>query len=211
MNPLLRISAAAALATAVVIASASSAAHAQAVEPPPEIVVPRAELRLLGGFGGLAGEAAVSALDHRLRAEAGLHGWSGLILAEAAVLVRALGSPASALWVRGGFMAQSIDYSCNMTDSARAWDAGVAYRKRWAGGSLLVAETGVETVSRDRAFACNDSGLSTGSVGLRVSVGGQIAITRGFGIYARAGLRTAEHLNEIDFLPEGLAGIAFDL
>jgi hypothetical protein len=213
MTALRRISLRApAIFTGLVAATLSASAHAQenGGGAAAEIPVPRAEFRLLGGLG-LDGELAVSALQHRLRAEAGLRGWSGLIIGEAALLARVVGSPANALWVRGGFMTQSIDYSCNMTDHATAWDGGIAYRKRWAGGSLFAAETGVEFVSRDHGFFCNDSVVSGSSGGLRVSLAGQLAITHGFGLYARMGVRTGDHLTEIHFLPELLAGIAFDI
>src|SRR5262249_55842973 len=114
------------------------------------------------------------------------------------------------VWLRGGFLYQSGQV-CGTADAARAWDAGLAYRKRWAGGSLFAAEGGVETVTRATGIVCNDSVLGRDSSGFRISVGGQYALTRGLGLYGRMGVRTGQHVLEIGLLPELWVGVAFEL
>lgn len=188
-----------------------SRARAQ-TEPaePPAVQVPTAEFRLVAGFG-LGAEAAASTFDHRLRLDGSVRGVLGGVLGEGAALVRLVGAPDNAVWLRGGYLFQGFNIGCSIVDRATAWDAGLAYRKRWAGGSLFAAETGVEHVSRPSGIYCNDSVLGAESAGLRVSLGGQYALTRGIGIYGRVGVRTGQHVMEISLLPEAWAGIAFEM
>jgi hypothetical protein len=191
---------------------AAGPARADAEDEPaaPTISVPTAELGFFGGFGAGA-EAAGSLFDHRLRLDGSVRGLWGGVLGEGAAMVRLVGSPANALWLRGGYMFQGFNYSCSIVDRATAGDVGVAYRKRWAGGSLFAAEGGVEYLTRPTGLYCNDSLLSGGGAGLRVSVGGQYALTRGIGIYGRVGMRTGPHVMEIGVLPEAWLGIAFEM
>jgi hypothetical protein len=201
----------AALVVAAAIGAGWSPARAADVEDPdPAAGVPTAELRMVAGTG-FGVEAAGSILAHRLRLEGGVHAWIKGSMGEAAVLVRVFGQPANALWVRAGFLHHSINYSCGISDDVDTWDGGAVYRKRWAGGSLFVIETGAEFLSRGQGFVCNDSVLPGGGGGLRVSTGGQFAITRGVGLYGRVGLRTSQHLIEIGPLPELWAGFAFEI
>jgi hypothetical protein len=198
---------------AALAASAPGAARAE--EAPHDTLalgpVPVAEARMIVGTG-IGWEAAGSLADHRVRLEGGLHGWRGGGIGEAAALVRVLGEPTSALWLRGGYMFQALDAGCGMTDAAWTLDAGLAYRKRWSGRSLFFAEGGVERLTRADGVFCNDSGLGSGdSAGARLSVGGQFALSRFIGVYARAGIRTAEHVREIGFLPELWLGLAFEI
>ena len=199
----------------VLLATAGSgraqAASVQESEPAVAVVVPvpSTELRLVGGLGvGL--EAAGSLLGDRLRLDAGIHGWPNGLFGEGAMLVRFLGSAANGLWLRSGFFYQRINVHCGPTDRATALDAGLAYRKRWVGGSLFAVESGLETVSRADTITCGDSNLQPRSYGLRVSAGGLYALTRGLGLYGRIGLRTAEHDIVMGFLPELWAGVAFE-
>jgi hypothetical protein len=201
---------AAAVTAALGLVASSPRARAGDVQDEPAILVPTTELRLVGGTG-VGAEAAQSLLDHRLRLDAGVHGWTRGLLGEGAALVRVLGSAANGVWLRGGFMYQHMDVGCGVTDRATSWDAGLAYRKRWAGGSLFAAEAGVETVSRASGVYCHDSGLRADSQGARFSVGGQYALTRGLGLYGRVGARTGQHVMEIGLLPEIWAGVAFEL
>jgi hypothetical protein len=120
------------------------------------------------------------------------------------------GDRGAGLWLRGGFLYQNAQV-CGTTDPARSFDAGLAYRKRWAGGSLFAAEGGVETVSRASGIVCNDGVLGGNSDGFRVSVGGQYALTRGLGLYGRIGARTGQHVLEIGALRELWIGVAFEL
>jgi hypothetical protein len=189
-------------------AGAHTRAHAQTEEALPAIRVPTTELRLVAGLG-VGPEVARSLFDHRLRIDAGIHAWKG-VFGEAAALVRVLGSAANGLWVRGGFMYQRIPLDC-LTDQATAWDAGLAYRVRFAEGSLIAAETGVEHVSRPTGIYCNDSVLPAQSNGVRVNVGGQYALTRRLGLLGRIGVRTGQHVIEIGFLPEFWIGLAYEI
>jgi len=202
-----------AVLAAAIATLGGAAAHAQTVfdSPPPAIIVPVAEARAVFGLGtGI--EAAASILDHRLRLDGGLHGWHGGGYGELAALVRVAGPATSGVWLRAGYMFQAFETGCDhMPDAASSYDAGVAYRKRWAGGSLFAAEGGFEMVSRDAGLVCNDSVVSARSAGLRVGVGGQYAITRWLGLYARVGVRSADHMLEIHMLPQAWAGLAFEI
>jgi hypothetical protein len=206
-----RISCSSVALALLLLTIASSRARAEGVpEAALPIAVPTTELRLVGGTG-VGAEAAQSLFGHRLRLDAGLHGWHQGLLGEGAALVRVLGSAANGVWLRGGFLVQTAEIGCGVTDRATAWDAGLAYRKRWAGGSLFAAETGVETVSRASGVSCNDSTLRAQSGGVRFSVGGQYALTRGLGLYGRIGARTGQHVLEIGLMPEVWVGVAFEL
>jgi hypothetical protein len=204
-------------AVATVAQAARAGAQTEASPPAQPLVarpVPTTELRIVVGLG-VGPEAAKSMFDHRLRLDAGLHAWMGAI-GEAAALVRLLGPAHNALWLRGGFMYQRIGVDClttptHWTDTATAWDAGLAYRLRFAGGSLFAAETGFERLSRDRGIYCNDSVLDAQSRGMRFAFTGQYAVTPHLGIHARIGLRTAEHIMELGPLPELWIGVAYEL
>ena len=202
-----------AVLAAAIATLGGAAAHAQTVfdSPPPAIIVPVAEARAVFGLGtGI--EAAASILDHRLRLDGGLHGWHGGGYGELAALVRVAGPATSGVWLRAGYMFQAFETGCDhMPDAASSYDAGVAYRKRWAGGSLFVAETGIERVTRPTGLYCNDSVLGAESSGLRVNIGGQYALTRGVGLYGRLGVRTGQHVMEIAILPEAWVGLAFEM
>jgi hypothetical protein len=192
------------------IALGPSPARAETEAAAPAIAVPTVELRFMGGFG-VGAEAAGSLFDHRLRLDGSVRGGPGAVLGEGAVQVRVVGPAASALWLRGGYLFQGFNIGCSIVDRATALDAGLAYRKRWAGGSLFVAETGIERVTRPTGLSCNDSVLGAESSGLRVSVGGQYALTRGVGLYGRIGVRTGQHIMEIAILPEAWIGLAFEM
>jgi hypothetical protein len=195
---------------ASLVGPARARAAAAAAPAAPAIPVPTAELRFVGGFG-VGAEAAGSLFGHRLRLDGSVRGGPGAVLGEGAALVRVAGAAANSLWLRGGYLFQGFNIGCSIVDRATAWDVGLAYRKRWAGGSLFAAETGVERVSRPSGIYCNDSVLGAESGGLRVSVGGQYALTRGIGLYGRVGMRTGQHVMEIGVLPEAWVGIAFEM
>ena len=201
---------AAALTAALLVAGPAASVGAQA-DPVAvaAIPVPATELRLIGGTG-IGAEGAQSLFAHRLRLEASVHGAFSGVFGEGAALVRLLGSPANGLWLRGGYLYQRIALDC-LVDRASAWDVGLGYRKRWAGGSLFAAETGVEAVSRPSAIACNDSALRAHSDGIRFSLGGQYALTPGLGLYGRVGARTGQHVLELGLLPEVWLGVAFEI
>jgi hypothetical protein len=175
--------------------------------------LPVAELRVLAGLG-VAVEGAASLVDHRLRVEAGAQGFfaDGIWL-DGAALLRLVGAPRSALWLRGGVGFQHVKSFCvgGSPDDAGSLDVGLAYRHRFAAGHLLAAEAGVEGVSRGHAHVCGDSVLEASSVGPRFGLSGQWALSPSLAVFARAGLRMADHLYEIHVLPEAFAGLAFEL
>jgi hypothetical protein len=202
------------LAALAVVGPPARAAAQTAGPPPPAVPVPTTELRLVAGLG-FGPEVARSMFDHRLRIDAGLHAGKGLF-AEAAALVRVAGPADNGLWLRGGFIYQDVAIDCqtvpmNGTDQAKAWDAGLAYRKRLAGGSLLAAEGGVEHVSRSTGIYCNDSVLAASSNGVRVNLAGQYALTPRLGLLGRVGVRTGQHVLELGFLPELWIGLAYEI
>ena len=135
-NRFRRVHAGAAL-LALLAAGAPSVARAQDGKDPKDGMlalapVPVAEARMIFGTG-IGWEAAGSLADHRLRLEGGLHAWRSVAIGEAAALVRVLGDPTNALWLRGGYLFQAVDVGCRMSDRAWTLDAGLAYRKRWSG------------------------------------------------------------------------------
>ncbi len=82
------------------------------------------------------------------------------------------------------------------------------FRVESAAGSAFEAQAGVEVVFRSAAAACcDDAALSTGSVGARLLVRGELALSPGWALYAEAGRRTADHLLEIGVLPRLAAGV----
>jgi hypothetical protein len=200
---------------ALVLLAAVDSGRAQAAsvqETEPVVAVPSTEIRLVGGLGvGL--EAAASLLGDRLRLDGGVHGWPKRFFGffgDVSMLVRVLGSAANGLWLRSGFLYQRMEVFCGPIDKATALEAGLAYRKRWVGGSLFAAEAGIERVSRAKPIYCGDSSLQSSSYGLRVVAGGQYALTRGLGLYGRIGVRTGEHDIVMGFWPDLWGGVAFE-
>jgi hypothetical protein len=177
---------------------------------------PETELRFVIGLGAGV-ELTKSVFQHRLRLDLGMHvlGLALDGLAEGAVSGRVLGSAVNGLWIRGGFLAQRFDQDCwdnpgRAPDVATALDAGLAYRRRWPGGSLLAAEAGMERVSRDSYF-CNDSLLTATSLGTRVALAGQWPLSQRLAFYGRIGVRTGQHILEIGLLPELWVGLAYEI
>jgi hypothetical protein len=205
LYPLVMRSAIAPVLALAAVVLAPRPAAAQAIPAPGP---PNTEVRLLAGTG-VTVEGAQAILNQRLRVEAGVHAFIKGAWAEGAVLVRALGSPSNALLVRAGLMAQSFPTSCGSDDSTGV-DLGLSYRHRWPGRSLIAAEVGGEALSRT-GRVCNDSVFSSRSSGLRFALAGQYSFTPALGLYARIGLRTAEHIPELGFLPEAWLGVAFEI
>ena len=170
---------------------------------------PNTELRLLAGTGATF-EAAQALLNHRLRVEAGVHAFIRGGWAEGALLARVLGSPSNALLLRAGLMAQRFPATTCGSDVATGVDLGLSYRHRWPGRSLLAIEMGGETLSRNGRF-CGDSLFLARSNGVRAALAGQFSFTPSLGVYARIGVRTANHIPELALLPEAWLGLAFEM
>jgi hypothetical protein len=130
-------------------------------------------------------------------------------------LHRQLGSSTSKLWVRAGYEYQHTQQSCSdrtggFNDNAQALDLGIVLRHRSPRGHLFQADLGLETLWRAEALGCNDSGVGKRSTGARIGLLGQVALFPHVGLFGRVGVRTAEHLLEIDALPQAEVGLAFE-
>lgn len=184
-----------------------------APEPEPARHVPMAEARLGLMLGIPRLDTGLSLLTHRLRGELGAVLLSqGGYLIEPGVAVRVAGPPHAALWIRGGYQRQKTKITCPeaVVDGAHALDAGLAFRYRWRGGSLVAVEGGLERVLRDQSLTCGDSSLGADAMGGRVVLLGQWAFFAPFGMFMRAGLRTGDHLPRIHMLPELFVGVSYD-
>ena len=80
-----------------------------------------------------------------------------------------------------------------------------------ASGHSLSVEAGIEVVRRSDDFACCDSAVSRSSLGTRVVLGVDLAVAQRVAVFARAGVRTGDHLIEIHMLPILVAGVAVTL
>ena len=77
-----------------------------------------------------------------------------------------------------------------------------------AGGSTLEGQFGVEAVLRAEAtICCDDAALPTSSFGVRVALRGELALSAAWALVGQIGLRTADHLLEINVLPTFAAGV----
>ncbi len=91
---------------------------------------------------------------------------------------------------------------------AHAPDAGVVGHLESAGGSTLEGQFGVEAVLRGEAtVCCDDAALPTSSFGVRLALRGELALSDAWALIAQSGLRTADHLLEINVLPTFAAGV----
>ena len=61
------------------------------------------------------------------------------------------------------------------------------------------------------AICCDNAALRTRSYGLRASVRRDLALSRSWGLFAQAGVRTADHVMEISILPTLSAGVRLRL
>jgi hypothetical protein len=50
-------------------------------------------------------------------------------------------------------------------------------------------------------ICCDDAALPTSSFGVRIALRGELALSDAWALVAQAGLRTADHILEIKFLP----------
>ncbi len=181
----------------IAAAGAAGAAHAQGVpaeEPPPAF-----SARALVGFGsGLAADAWSP--GRRVRVDLDVEtavpaefDWAGV-----AVIVPVAGTARRFVGLRAG---DQLEYTATRagwrsgSHFANAPDAGVVGHLESAAGSTLEAQFGVETVLREQAILCCDSaGLPTSSVGVRIALRGELALSDVWALVGEAGLRTADHL-----------------
>jgi hypothetical protein len=116
-----------------------------------------------------------------------------------------------------GFLGLRAGYTLEYTATQDGWvsgsrfahapDAGVVVHLESAAGSTLEVEFGAETVLREEeTHCCDHAGLPTSSFGVRLALRGELALTDMWGLVAQAGLRTADHLLEINILPTFAVG-----
>jgi hypothetical protein len=224
-----RLPGCATVALTAVVALALPCARVQATESRNDLLTGATEspdpqglrLQVRAILGILVGaEAELTVQDRlRLRASERVTVWGGTDphdnnLTDAAAYVRLLGPARNALWARAGYQYQRLHVACwggepAFDDRAHTVDFGLAYRYESAKGHLIEAELGKEFLRRKQSKACNDSWIGAEGDGFRYSVLGQFAVTPRLGLFARLGLRTADHLLEIKVLPEVDLGLAF--
>ena len=94
---------------------------------------------------------------------------------------------------------------------AHAPDVGVVGHLESSGGSTLEGQFGAEAVLRPEATICCDhAALPTSSLGVRLALRGELALSDTWAVVVQAGLRTADHLLEIKVLPTFSVGVRGD-
>jgi hypothetical protein len=170
-------------------------------EPPAAV-----DLRAFVGFGsGLAVDAWLPGrilrvdLDAQTAAPSDFS-WGGL-----AVIVPLARTTRSFFGLRAG---DTLEYTATKdgwvsgSRFAHAPDVGVVGHLESAGGSTLEGQVGAEAVLRAKEIiCCDDAALPTSSFGVRIALRGELALSDAWALVAQAGLRTADHILEIKFLP----------
>lgn len=112
--------------------------------------------------------------------------------------------------VRAGY---DLEYFWNDNPSwqgsrfAQVPDVGLVARAESARGSSIEAEAGVEAVLRAQSVTCCDSTLPSSSLGARLALKAEWALSPTWALFAQLGLRTASHVLDIKVLPLASAGI----
>lgn len=189
--------------TAVILVLAASAGAARAEE---------VHLRAFGGLGiGAAVEGWVPGGQARIDVQAATTVVEGFDWAGAAAVVPLSGTRRRFVGARAGYTLEHI----GMEDAywmgsryAHALDGDVVLHLEAAGGSAFEAQVGLDSVLREAAASCCDhAALQTSSFGARVMLRGELALSQVWAVYAEAGVRTADHVLEIKFLPTLWAGV----
>jgi hypothetical protein len=179
---------------------------------PPEAPPATVDARAFIGFGsGISVDAWLPGRRVRVDLDAATTipselDWGGL-----AVVVPIVRSARSFFGLRAG---DTLEYTATKdgwisgSRFAQAPDAGVVGHLESAGGSTLEGQLGVEGVFREEAtLCCDDAALPTSSFGVRLALRGELALSDAWALVAQAGLRTADHLLEINFLPTFAVGV----
>jgi len=199
-----------ALVTTIGVVGLPVAARAEGV--PPGAALATVDVRAFVGFGsGIAVDAWVPGRRLRVDLEAetavpSQFSWGGL-----AVIVPVARSARSFFGLRAG---DALEYTATKdgwisgSHFAHAPDVGLVGHLESARGSSLEGQFGVEAVLREEAvICCDNAALPTSSFGVRIGLRGELALTDRWALTAQAGLRTADHLLEIDILPTLAAGV----
>jgi len=185
---------------------------ARAESVPPEAPPATVDVRAFAGFGsGIAADAWLPGRSLRVDLEAATavpsqFDWGGL-----AVIVPVARSARSFFGLRAG---DTLEYTATQAGwvsgsrFAHGPDAGVVGHLESAGGSTLEGQFGVEAVLRgEEVICCDNAALPTSSFGVRLALRGELALSDRWALIAQAGLRTADHLLEIDLLPTLAVGV----
>jgi len=174
-------------------------------------------LRAFGGAGsGIGGEAWLPGSLARLDADVqalwpGELEWGGL-----AAVIPLAGDRRRFVGLRAG---GQLEYTGGHQDGgwrgsrlAEAADVGLVAHLESLRGSAVEVQLGGEALFRESpAICCDNAALRTRSYGLRASVRGDLALSRSWGLFAQAGVRTADHVMEISILPTLSAGVRLRL
>lgn len=132
--------------------------------------------------------------------------WGG-----AALVVAVAGTPRRFFGLRAGYeLEYTASDGANWRGSrvAQVPDASAVVHLESMAGSSFEGQLGVEEVLRAEAtICCDDAALRTSSLGVRIALRGEVALSPAWALFAQAGLRTADHLLEIKVLPTLAAGV----
>jgi hypothetical protein len=195
---------------AAVAAAAPSAARAESA-PPEEPLSAVAARAFVGAGSGLGVNAWLPGRRVRIDLDAETYVPSEFDWGGVAVIVPVAG------WARGFFglrAGDALEYTATQAGwiggsrFAQAPDAGVVVHFESAAGSALEGQFGVEAVLRREAtLCCDNAALPTSSVGVRLALRGELAVSDAWALVGEAGLRTADHLLEIKVLPTLSVGV----
>jgi hypothetical protein len=194
-----------AIAVILVLAASAGAARGEEVD-----------LRAFGGLGiGAAVEGWVPGGQARIDVQAATtvvegFGWAGV-----AGVVPLSGTRRRFVGARAGYTLEHLGMEGTYWTGSRyahALDGDVVLHLEAAGGSAFETQLGFDGVLREEAASCCDNAaLQTSSFGVRVMLRGELALSPVWAVYAEAGVRTADHVLEIKFLPTLWAGVRLRL
>jgi hypothetical protein len=178
-----------------------------------DVPVPETSVRAFAGLGSGVGAELWSEQWVRLDLSVGSLTPASFDWVSAALVVRLGGSPRRFIGVRGGYQLEYDGDSRGTwmgSRTANAVDASLVGRIESVRGSAFEAQAGVEDVFRSSpAICCDDAALPTNSVGLRLSVTGELAVWDQLALFAQGELRTGAHVMEIGWLPTAGAGVRY--
>lgn len=185
----------------LVVAGSAGAARSEEVD-----------LRAFGGLGiGAAVEGWVPGGQARIDAQAATTVVEGFDWAGAAAVIPLAGTRRRFVGARAGYTLEHIGMEGAYWRGSRyahALDGDVVWHLEAAGGSAFEAQVGLDSVLREAAASCCDNAaLQTSSFGLRIMLRGELALSQVWAVYAEAGVRTADHILEIKWLPTLWAGV----
>jgi hypothetical protein len=195
---------------AVVAAAVPGAARAESV-PPDEPLSAVAARAFVGAGSGIGVNAWLPGRRVRVDLDAETYVPSQFDWGGVAVIVPVAGRARGFFGLRAG---DTLEYTATQAGwvggsrLAQAPDAGVVAHFESAAGSMLEGQLGVEAVLRQEAtLCCDDAALPTSSIGVRLALRAELAVSDAWALVGEAGLRTADHLLEIKVLPTFAVGV----